>query len=181
MSAVARIEADREDLMAEAVALFRRVEFALVLKPPEKAPAASGPDDSKPSIVVGFRQNGWFSIYLGPDLMYQFDADGRLRRAFSTGLLYRTQGTTLARMRRERTQTQTVLVRQDLNAQELNEFRHETLGKIAWFSELLDSSELVVRRRIPEDDGPLVDDIRQFLSQILNSSDFLAPAIPGKS
>ena len=83
---MARQEVDREDLIAEAVALRRRIELAL--------PGCDNP------VVAGYRSTGALSLYFGADPVYQFDERGRLRRAFVGGHLYRTQGTTLAELTR---------------------------------------------------------------------------------
>ena len=85
---MARHETDRENLMLEATALIRRAEWSI-------------PSHSDP-IVAGFKRSGGWSLYFGSDPVYQFDADGRLRRAFVDGQIWRTQGTTLAGLRRER-------------------------------------------------------------------------------
>ena len=75
---MARDEADREDLVKEAVAYVVRGEFTL-------------PNWEQP-VFIGFRANGNFSFYFGSEPVYQFDARGRLRRAFLNGKLYRQRG-----------------------------------------------------------------------------------------
>lgn len=160
---MARVEADREDLLKEAVALVRRVELQ------------SSPDDD--SIIVGFRNTGWLSIYFGPDRMYQFDEAGRLRRAYINGLLYRTQGTALAQLERQRSDTETALIRRDLSESALSAFRAATLAKITWFLDQLSKGSLAVLRQIPSDDVLLIKDIVEFLNAVLNSPQFLAAPI----
>jgi hypothetical protein len=105
---VARNEVDREDLMREAVALTRRVELCVS---GETAP-----------IVVGIRDNGCWSVYFGGDPVFHFDAEGRLRRAFVDGHLFRSQGTGLSRLTRLRTDRESNLLRYDLPPQELADF-----------------------------------------------------------
>ena len=163
---MARVEAEREDLMAEAVALVRRIE----LRTP-------GRDET---VVVGFRANGWLSIYLGPDPMYQFDEQGRLRRAFIDGLLYRTQGTTLAQLRRERDDVETTLLRRDLTESELVEFRSVMLTVIASLYNQLVQRLAVMTRQVPAEDDQLLNDLATGLDRVLKSPAFLAPSIPGK-
>ena len=163
---MARVESDREDLMAEAVALVRRVE----LRTP-------GRDETT---VVGFRANGWLSIYLGPDPMYQFDELGRLRRAFLDGLLYRTQGTTLAQLRRERTDIETTLLRRDLTEPELVEFRSAMLTAIAALRDQLVQRRAAATRQVPVEDDQLLNELAAGLDRVLKSPAFLAPPIPGK-
>lgn len=105
---MARIESDREDLMREATGLNPRGEIQL-------------PQMDTP-VVAGFRSDDRCSVYFDAERCYHFDAHGRLRRAFVDGHLYRTQGETLARLARERTDTQTTLLRHDLTSDELAEF-----------------------------------------------------------
>ena len=161
-----RTESDRDDLMAEAVAMTRRVELTI---PGEET-----------LIVTGFRANGWLSIYLGPDLMYQFDEHGRLRRAFVNGLLFRTQGTTLAQLHRQRTDTETILLRRDLSNSELAEFRLALFNRATAFHERLTKREVVIVRQVPVEDEQLLDDLTVGFDRVLNTSEFLAPPIPGK-
>ena len=73
-----RIEADREDLMAEAVNLRERIEL--------KVPGIDHP------VTIGCNDLGHWSFYFGPEPMCRFDSDAQLRRAVRGGQLYRTQG-----------------------------------------------------------------------------------------
>jgi len=160
---MARVESDREDLLREAVALVRRAELTMPSEPN--------------AFVVGFRDNGWLSIYVGQDLMYQFDQLGRLRRAYVDGLLYRTQGSTLAQLRRERSETETALVRWDLNEESLSVFRGQVLARICWLRGLFQEGKLTVIRQVPLDDPSLLGDVLAMLTTVLDSTEFLAPAI----
>ena len=108
---MARHEEDREDLIREAVALADRVELSV-----------SGFNEH---VTIGFRPNAAMSVFIGQESVYQFDAEGRLRRAFSNGLLYRSEHATLAMLQRQRTETQTVLLRTDLDEDNLGLFRTE--------------------------------------------------------
>jgi hypothetical protein len=113
---MARQESDREDLMREATALVRRVELDV-------------PGEPEP-VVCGFHADGRLSVYFGSDPVYHFDPEGRLRRAFVDGHLFRTQGTTLACLTRVRTHAVTELRRRDLNPEELAAFFREMRGRI---------------------------------------------------
>lgn len=110
---MARIEKDREDLMIEAVAFVRRAEWKFA------------DSDFCSILFTGYKRNGAFSLYLDADPVYQFDANGKLRRAFVDGLIYRTEGKTLARMKRKRTEEESILLRHDLSNKELDLFFHE--------------------------------------------------------
>lgn len=164
---MARTESDRDDLMAEAVAMIRRVEMTI-------------PNEPTP-IVTGFRANGWLSIYLGPDRMYQFDEVGRLRRAFVNGLLFRTQGTTLAQLDRQRTDTETILSRRDLSLVELAAFRMTMLEHISALHDWMTRQKVVIVRQIPADDDQLLSDLAAGFVRVQSASEFLAPSISGKS
>lgn len=102
---MARNESDREDLLAEATGLSPCWEIEV-----------SG--EAEP-VVAGYKKTGNLSLYFGGDRVYQFDAAGCLRRGYVAGDLYRSEGPTLARIRRDRTDDETTLLRYDLNAEEL--------------------------------------------------------------
>lgn len=157
---MARNESDREDLLAEAVALTRRLEGMGVGQPP--------------LITAGFRTNGWLSVYFGPDPMYQVDAEGRLRRAFVDGLLYRSQGETLAQLTRTRSPRETVLQRRDLTPTELTRFRHDMTTRLAELAEALDAGRFQVRRVHPQADATLTADIALRLRAALSADPWLS-------
>lgn len=160
---MARVEADREDLFRESVAMVRRIEFHVK-------------DENHP-VLVGYRPTRWLSIYFGADLMYQFDERGRLRRAYADGILYRTQGSVLAQLERRRTDSETTLVRNDLDGQRLSDFRQRTHDDLRRFQVALHHGDATIVRQFPADDHCLVKDLSETLELILNSKEFLAPAI----
>ena len=105
---MARHESEREDLLREAAALRERVELEL--------PGGGA------TVVAGFRDSGALSVYFGGDTAIHFDESRRVRRAFCDGLLYRSQGQTLAQLTRVRTEAATELRRHDLLPDELHAF-----------------------------------------------------------
>ncbi|MBX3439624.1 MAG: hypothetical protein KF861_19200 [Planctomycetaceae bacterium] len=123
--AARRIEVDREDLMREATALRQRAEFRV-------------PGENE-TVVVGYRSNSSLSIYFGPDPVFQFDRDGRLRRAFVDGNLFRTQGDTLARLQRVRSSASVELQRHDLSTSECHAFLERSRLRLSRFLEALKS------------------------------------------
>ncbi|HUQ69018.1 MAG TPA: hypothetical protein VM165_05820 [Planctomycetaceae bacterium] len=163
---MARQEADREDLLAEAVALTRRVEGIIV---------ATGQ-----VIVAGFRQPGWLSIYFGSDPMYQVDDAGRLRRAFERGLLYRTQGITLARLTRTRSETETTLLRDDLSPAEIAAFRGRMTDRLTEVVDAMESYGFQPLRQVPNDDAALISDVAARLRLALSAAPWLAPPIAAR-
>jgi hypothetical protein len=159
---MARHSSDREDLMAEAVALTPRVAFEL--------------PGSANEIVAGRRANGWWSIYLGGDPAYHFDAQHRLRRAFIDGYLYRSQGSTLARLSRENRADETNLVRHDLTPAELSallqQLRQNLQEIAAGFAERGERNVIGV----PEDTEYLVE-LAANLHNVLSQDIVLSPAV----
>ncbi len=97
---MARNEADREDLLAEAAALVERVELN-----------SRELDDH---VVAGFRTNGAVSLYFGQDRAYQFNTRHELRRAFVNGVLYKAERGRLVSLRRQRTENEVSLLRNEL-------------------------------------------------------------------
>jgi hypothetical protein len=163
---MARNESDREDMMAEAVSLVGRIECRSELI-------------SEP-ILAGFNLQGWLFLYIGNDLMYRFDEQGRLRRAYVDGRLYRTQGQTLSVMDRERVlksgePVKTTLVRQDLSVDELDAFRLQMHANLNRVSESLRVG--VVTRQHPAGMPGITDEVESRIRQVLSASEFLAPAI----
>lgn len=166
---MARHEADREDLLAEATALVRRAELA-------------GPGSPEP-ITAGFRKDGSLSVYFGSDPAYHLDPQGRLKRAFHSGRLYRTQGDTLAELIRERTATETMLRRRDLPADEVAHFLAEMTGRMTNFLVRFRDGALRVTRQVPEKDELFRTDFEAAVTRMLDRArdgTRLAPRFKGK-
>lgn len=162
---MARREEDREDLMREATALKRRVEML-------------GPGEPEP-IIAGFRSDGSLSLYFGPDPVYHFDPEGRLRRAFVEGDLYRTQGTTLARLRRVRTESATQLQRSDLDPARMEHFLARTAERLQSLQDGLAHGRIRITRQVPEGED-FVPALQNTLHTILSDGPRPAPRIKGK-
>ena len=159
---MARDAADREDILAEVVALSPRAEFDL--------------GDGSPSVVAGRRDDGRWSIFFGGDPVYHFDAQSRLRRAFVDGLLYRSHGTTLARLARLEQAEQTVLQRHDLTDDELNEFLSTMRQTLMSVCDAVSQVRIRVLRVVPEGSNYLTE-LAAVIDQALKSSHPLSPAI----
>lgn len=153
---------DREDLMREAVALPDRVELSV--------------DGFESLITIGFRSNSAMSIFIGQDPVYQFDPEGRLRRAFVDGLLYRSQHTTLAMLKRERTETQTLLLRTDLADDALLKFRDTMRRSLELLEQKLESTAFRAVRSVPESVCH-ISRIQTALASVLRAESWLSPAI----
>jgi hypothetical protein len=160
---MARHEEHREDLMAEAVALVRRIEIRV-------------PGESE-AVTAGWRSTGWFSVYFGQDVAYTFDEAGRLRRAFADGFLYRTQGTTLARLERRRTEKESTLVRHDLTPDELAAFLVAMRGRLGRLTHVVAAREVDVLRTAGGEASGLLTELAASLEQIGGQTEVLAPPI----
>ena len=138
---MARHGEDRDDPMDEIRALVPRIELRF----------AGWPQP----VVAGFRGAGGLSLYFGGDPAYHFDAESRLRRAFAADLLYRSQGHTLARLSRERTAAESVLLRHDLTPAELRTFLAELTERLTALHHALEINACEVLRAVPDDAVPL--------------------------
>ncbi len=157
-----RVEADREDLMAEAANLRERIEL--------RVPSSEVP------VTIGCNDQGHWSFYFGADPMYRFDAEGRLRRAVKGGKLFRTQGSTLAELERVRRDNETQLQRRDLSLLELEVFLQEAQSHLSQLYTAYSSDRCQTLREI----GTTADWAARFtgiLELLTTDSLSLAPAI----
>jgi hypothetical protein len=161
---MARLESDREDLMAEATALVQRAEFVV---PGQTA-----------SVIAGYRRDGALSIYFGADPCCHFDDQLRLRRAFAAGSLYRTQGHTLAHLQRSRNGQSVDLLRHDLTPAELDELCSQFTDRLRELHTSLKRDARCVQE-VPPGAG-LPERLVASLEQLLQAPIALAPAIRGK-
>lgn len=130
---MSRTTSDREDLWNEARALTPRWEIEGV--------------DGVHAVIVGVRGAGaGFSVFFNQDPVYHFDARGRLRRAYCQDALFRSEGTTLARLHRTREPQKTQLIREDLSSVELAHFLDEMRHRMRGFQESLRSGPAKVAR-----------------------------------
>jgi recombinational DNA repair ATPase RecF len=157
---MARNESDREDMIREATALRNRVEWKV-------------PGESE-LVFAGVKAAGWLAIYFGPDPVYQFNEEGSLRRAFVDGFLYRSHGTTLARLKRTRRDDQTNLTRLDLTPEEVREFLERMDQRLSRLVDQLSSGTVEVVRQI-ETDTPA--NFEELVRNAMRASVRLAPAI----
>lgn len=159
---MARHEADREDLIRDAVAFRNRIEW---LVPGEPEP-----------VVTGLRSDQSLSVFFGQDPVYHFNPDGQLRRAYVDGFLYRTQGDTLARLSRERSESETALLRSDLDEASLGQFQLEMRMRIAKLRHSLQTGSATALRSVLECGAAA--SFPEFLARVEHASPWLAPAIP---
>jgi hypothetical protein len=154
-----------DDLWEELRALTPRFEL--------KIPGLTAP------VTAGFRQalESW-SVYFGPDA-YHFDAQGALRRACVDDFLYRSQGHTLARLRREKSQGQALLLRQDLDAPDLGTFLTEMRSRIRELKTALDGEQAIVTRS-SHPPKEWQSEFRRLLVRIESADPSLSPPIANR-
>lgn len=172
---MARNEKHREDLIAEATALVDRIELQM----PETS------EKESQIIFAGFRSNGFLSIYFGQDLHYQFDLDGRLRRAFVDPDLYRASYGKLSRLERRRSDDQTVLVRTDLDDQQSLEFINSCHQRLHALRTQLTSDDANVLKSVvakkQTTTADLLNRLAECLQTVINrTEDFFSKTIKGK-
>lgn len=160
---MARIEEDREDLYGEATAYPQRGEFALSA-------------DEHDVLFVGLKPGMKAAFYFGADPVYQFDGQGKLRRVYRHGALYRSQGTTLAQLLRERTAEQTTLVRHDLTPAELQTVLAEMHTRLQDIQQRLTDHKLPLLRCTIDADV-FREAVQNACQTILDQTDPLAPAL----
>lgn len=159
---MARHESDREDLIREAVALTTRAEILF--------------DGYEEPVTIGFRSNNAMSIFVGQDPVYQFDPGGALRRAYVGGFLFRSQHETLARMHRVRAETETILSRTDLTADEMSEFQRAMRSCVQRLLSSVKEERFQVLRSVPESFG-WCEVLRTELERVLDAAPWLSSKI----
>ena len=130
-------------------------------------------------IVAGFKRGGAFSVYFSADPVFQFDVESRLRRAYVQGLLFRTQGSTLARLERSQSSDETTLLRHDLTDRELVEFRERMHVQLSQLHAALENGFAEPLRQVPELDD-VMSDVRDALRRVLDAGVPLAHSIAGR-
>ncbi len=147
---MARQEEDREDLMAEAKGLAQRAELAL-------------PEFAEP-IVLGRKVNGCLSIYISGDLVYHFNSQGELRRAYVQGRLIKAERGQLVAMQRHRTDSEVQLLSQLLNPKQQEELLTQCSTWLQRIIAPLAAAQDVLLRRAPED--LTSDELQRWLAHI---------------
>lgn len=169
---MARTESDREDLILEAAGLPDRAEWRI---PTEPAP-----------VVTGIKRDGGLCIYFDADPVYQFAPDGGLRRAFVNGLLYRTQGHTLACLTRTRLPAgdaaapTTTLLRRDLDPAQLEQFLAVMTERLSTLNDAFLQGRVSLLRCAASDASGRLPDFGRLLDGVLAKQPHLAPPYAGR-
>lgn len=137
--------------MREATALVRRVEVQL-------------PGHSQ-TCVIGFRRGGEASVFVGADLVFQFNGSGELRRGFWKERLVKAESGRLVQLERRPAETEVQLVRHDLTDAETVEFSRLATEMLSLLRRVLHSDELVILKQVPAD-LDVVHDLAKWLQSL---------------
>jgi hypothetical protein len=148
---MARHESDREDLLREATALVERIELSPVHEPQGE------------HVVAGFRRGGACSIFFGDHSVYQFNAQGELRRAYCDGLLVKADRGRLVSLRRVRAHDEVQLLRNDLTDDEQAAFLGRMNEILRDFEAQLNRGQYRVSGQVPAD-ANVLDRVRTWLA-----------------
>lgn len=148
-----RQEHDRENLLEDATAYARRIEF--------RTPTGG-------ELFVGFRTGGAASVYLDQDPVYHFTSSGELRRAYVAGQLIKANRGQLVSMRRERTGGEVQLVSHVMSDERAQQLLDQICHALAEAAKQLERQELVVVGQVP-DDADVQGELRQWLAERLAS------------
>ncbi len=135
MANMPRQESEREDFLREATALVQRIELRV-------------PHELEP-VVVGFRRNGCASFFFGGDPVVQFNTAGEVRRLYFAGKLLKAEDRRLIALHRERTATETVLVRQELSSARQQEILAAIESQIAALHQALTANHFELVGEVP--------------------------------
>jgi hypothetical protein len=148
---MSRRESDRDDLLREATALVERCELSI-------------PGHDEP-IVVGFRRDGSASFYFGADPVYQFNTACELRRAYVGGIAYKAEHGRLIASRRERSETEVVMLRSELSQKETAALLATLQQHFAHLQAALASGSFALLRQVPAGGNPVLR-IRDWLTAL---------------
>lgn len=161
---MSRLEQERDDIFREIQALSPRLQLQIA--------------GQSQVVTAGQRTaTGGWSIFFDQDPVYHFDDRGRLRRAFSNGHLFRTQGKTLARLTRERNAREVNLHRHDLEPAELDAFLAEMQSRLDALRGSLQAGDATVLREEPLEMSTITQ-LAEALDTIAGAALALADPIP---
>jgi hypothetical protein len=133
---MARDEHDRENLLGDATAYVRRIEFR---------------DAEGREVFAGFRTNGGASVYVDQDPVYHFTSQGELRRAYIAGELIKSVGGQLVAMHRERTPGEVQLVSRPLDEVTSKALLLNMEAQLTLLADSLRNQSLTVVGSVPAD------------------------------
>jgi hypothetical protein len=150
---MAKRESPREDLMRDAVALVDRIEFT-----------SSG----TAPVVVGFRRDGSVSFYFGEEPVYQFQANGVLRRAHLNGII-KAENRRLVRLEKRPTHGEVHLVRRPFDATEQRAFLEHALWRLRELGRQMDAGQLHVSRQMSHSGSDVLPRVKCWINDLPNA------------
>ncbi|REJ67760.1 MAG: hypothetical protein DWQ31_10250 [Planctomycetota bacterium] len=159
---MARQESDREDLLNEATALRERIELT-----------HSGEDEP---VTVGFRAGGDISFYFGPEVVYQFNAAGQLRRAHLGDRLIKAERGRLVALKRVRTPEATTLQRFDVDETQTAEIFAAMRSRLEALLKILERGDFHIVGQVPAEQ-PLIERIVRELPALLEAEVAPSPRV----
>src|SRR5262245_31642532 len=148
---MARHPEEREDLLREASALVVRAELHV--------------DGLAEPIVVGFRREGAASFYFGENVVYQFNSENRLRRAFDRGTLLKCEQGRLFRLTPSRTTQSSELIRHELTSEESTRFLSAARERLRQLHAALVERHVRILGQVPES-LDVIQRIRDWLERL---------------
>ncbi|MCP4189915.1 MAG: hypothetical protein GY768_04735 [Planctomycetaceae bacterium] len=152
---MARHSNDREDLLREAVRLVHRVEFR--------------PLSFADPVVIGFRENGAASLFVGPDETYQFNSDQQLRRAHWQGELIKADRGSLIGLNRFNGSNETLLLRHEFNAEEMAELLVRLRRRIEELRQSIESGQFDLVGEVSLDDRAVIEMTHRWLATLADA------------
>ncbi len=146
-----RQEQPKEDLIRQATAWDRRVEFAC-------------PNET---VVVGLTQHGSVSLCFDDEPIFQFNSQGELRRVFDAGIIKAERGR-LVRLTKRRTSDTVNMHRATMSDRQQKDYLDQLLQRMCEFQRQIDRGAAVVTRQVP-DTFPAVESVTNWLLSIVGS------------
>lgn len=138
---MAKQEVPKEDLMLQATALVRRIEFRT--------------SADQPLVVVGFRRDGSASFYFGEHPVYQFNTGNELRRVHLASGMLKAENHRLVRLEKIRAASEVQLIRHVLEPDAQRSLIAELQRRLHEISCSATQQTCEVTRQVPKQDDIL--------------------------
>jgi hypothetical protein len=148
---MARNPEEREDLLREARALVVRAEIQI--------------DGFAEPVVIGFRPSGAASLYFGQDVVYQFNTENELRRAYLDAAMYKSERHRLVRLNPTRTAESLQLVSHELTSAETSEFLSAAAARIRALRGAIEEQRYRIIGQLPAEED-IGGQIRDWLAKL---------------
>lgn len=119
--------------------------------------------------MIGFRENGAASLFVGQDETYQFNSDLQLRRAHWQGELIKASRGRLVGLNREHRSNETRLLRHEFNAQETSELLGRLRSRIEELRKSIEMGQFDLVGEVSADDRSVIEMSHQWLASLANA------------